>query len=488
MITTEDRRLAAGCLMGSYAGTDVPAWLLDLVREGLGAVLLFAQNVVDDDQLTAVCRQLRQARSDVVIAIDEEGGDVTRLDAGRGSDVPSPAAFGFVDDPTLTAGAYAALGGRLSGIGIDLDLAPCADINSNPRNPIIGVRSFGATADLVARHVVAAVDGFHRGGVAVAAKHFPGHGDTTSDTHHHMARVTASMAELDARELVPFAAAIGASVDAILTAHVVAEALDSEPASLSARWSDHLRGMGFDGVIITDALDMDAVARGRGVDGVADAAVGALRAGADLLCLGSNFDAAMTNAVIDLVVSGLGHGQLDRTMLEHSHKRIAALHPSPRPEPPVSDAAARRVADAAIVVDGPLPAGPYAVLECRPPGTMACFNVAWGLADSLREQGWPVALLTATDPLDAVSAAELEAAGNMPVLVVVRDAGTHRWQNAVIEAAAKVRPNNVVAVEFGWPGADRVGGVTYVVTHGAARSSAAAVLDRLGLPLEAREL
>jgi len=150
------------------------------------------------------------------------------------------------------------------------------------------------------------------GGVAVAAKHFPGHGDTTADTHHHMARVTASMAELSERELVPFAAAIDASVDAILTAHVVADALDTEPASLSARWSEHLRGMGFDGVIITDALDMDAVARGRGVDGVADAAVLALRAGADLLCLGSNFDAAMTNAVIGLVVAGIDHGQLDR--------------------------------------------------------------------------------------------------------------------------------------------------------------------------------
>jgi len=488
MITAEDRRLAAGCLMGSYAGTEVPNWLLDLVQEGLGAVLLFAQNVVHDDQLTAVCRRLRQARSDVVIAIDEEGGDVTRLDAARGSDVPSPAAFGFVDDRTLTAEAYAALGARLNGIGIDLDLAPCADINSNPRNPIIGVRSFGSTAELVARHVVAAVEGFHRGGVAVAAKHFPGHGDTTADTHHHMAHVTASMAELSERELVPFAAAIDSSVDAILTAHVIADALDTEPASLSARWSDHLRGMGFDGVIITDALDMDAVARGRGVDGVADAAVLALRAGADLLCLGSNFDAAMTNAVIGLVVAGLDRGQLDRTTLEHSRKRIAALHPSPRSAPTVSDSAARRVADAAIVVDGPLPTGPYAVLECRPPGNMACFNVSWGLADTLRAHGWPVALLTAADPLDAICAAELESAGDLPVLVVVRDAGTHQWQSTVIEAAANVRPNKVVAVEFGWPSANRLDGVTYVVTHGAARSSAVAVLDRLGVPLDAREL
>jgi hypothetical protein len=175
-------------------------------------------------------------------------------------------------------------------------------------------------------------------------------------------------------------------------------------------------------------------------------------------------------------------------MLEHSRKRIAALHPSPRPTRPVSHAAASRVADAALVVEGPLPMGPYVVLECRPPGNMACFNVTWGLADTLRAHGWPVALLTAADPAASICTAELDAAGNLPVLVVVRDAGTHQWQSAVIEAAAKARPNQVVAVEFGWPSADRVDGVTYVVTHGAARSSAVAVLDRLGLPLEAREL
>jgi len=488
MTATDDRRLAASCLLGSFTGTEAPAWLLDLVRDGLGGVLLFAQNVVDDAQVAGVCRQLRAARADVVIAIDEEGGDVTRLDAERGSDTPSPASFGFVDDTSLTADAYADLGSRIHSLGIDITLAPCADINSNALNPIIGVRSFGSTADVVARHVVAAVEGFHRGGVSVAAKHFPGHGHTTADTHHHIARVEASMAELTERELVPFAAAIEAGVDAILTAHVIADALDEAPASLSARWTEHLRTtMSFEGVIITDALDMDGVALGRGIVGVTDAAVRALQAGADLLCLGSNFDAAMTNAVIDRVATALDSGQLERTLLEHSCKRIGGLHQSRRPNPPTSNDAARRVAEAAIVVDGPLPNGPYTVLECRPPGNMACFNVTWGLADTLRERGWPVALLTARDRIDAICAAQLEAAADLPVLVVVRDAGMHEWQSRVIEAAAEARPNSVVAVEFGWPSAERVDGVVYVVTHGAARSSATAVLDRLGLPLDVRE-
>ncbi|MEY2400301.1 MAG: beta-N-acetylhexosaminidase, partial [Ilumatobacteraceae bacterium] len=325
-----DRQLAAGCLLGSFAGTQAPPWLLRAIRDGLGGVLLFAQNVVDDAQVAELCEQLREARADVVIAIDEEGGDVTRLDAARGSDTPSPAAFGFVDDVSLTADAYACLGRRVRGLGIDLTLAPCADINSNPRNPIIGVRSFGTTAGGVSRHVVASVEGFRSSGVSVCAKHFPGHGDTSADTHLGPARVSAPMTTLTERELAPFAAVIGAGVDAILTAHLVADALDIEPVSVSALWTQHLReAMGFGGVIITDALDMDAVADGRGINGVADAAVRALRAGADLLCLGSNFDEAMTSKVIDVVVAALDGARLNRPQLELSRARIVRLRRPP---------------------------------------------------------------------------------------------------------------------------------------------------------------
>ena len=145
------------------------------VRDGLGGVLLFAQNVVDDAQVAALCAQLRDARADVVIAIDEEGGDVTRLDAARRQRHAVPCRVRRSSTTSSsTTDAFTDLGHRLRSVGIDLTLAPCADINSNPRNPIIGVRSFGTTADVVARHVAAAIDGFHRGGVSVCAKHFPG--------------------------------------------------------------------------------------------------------------------------------------------------------------------------------------------------------------------------------------------------------------------------------------------------------------------------
>ena len=138
--------------------------------------------------------------------------------------------------------------------------------------------------------------------------------------------LTASMATLVKRELVPFAAAIEAGVDSILTAHVVAGAVDDAPVSVSRFWADHLRAMGFDGAIITDALDMDAVAEGRGIAGVADAAVRALGAGADFLCLGSNFDDSMTSMVIDRIVAAIDAGQLDRTELAtqpRPHRTVA---------------------------------------------------------------------------------------------------------------------------------------------------------------------
>jgi beta-N-acetylhexosaminidase len=484
MSTMDDRRLAAACMLGSFAGTQVPPWMLRAVRDGLGGVLLFAQNVVDDVQVKGLCDQLRDARADVVIAIDEEGGDVTRLDAARGSDTPSPAAFGYVDDTRLTADAYAALGRRVRNAGIDLTLAPCADINSNPHNPIIGVRSFGATADLVSRHVVAAIKGFQAGGISVCAKHFPGHGDTSADTHLGPARVSATMTTLTERELVPFGAAIDAGVDAILTAHLVADALDVVPVSISARWTEHLRtAMGFDGVIITDALDMDAVAEGRGIVGVADAAVRALMAGADFLCLGSNFDDAMTATVIDRVASALCDADIERDWLERSCERIAHLR-RPAPQRTGSnahlDGAALLVAERAIVVDGELPSGPFAIVECRPRGSMACFNVTWGLADLLRRRGWPTATIIESDPIASASAAALEMAGDMPIVLVVRDVCVHPWQAAVVDLLVAARPTSLVTVELGWPG-DRPSGIAAsVVTHGAARSSAQAVIDHLG--------
>jgi beta-N-acetylhexosaminidase len=283
-------------------------------------VLLFAQNVVDDAQVAGVCRQLRAARADVVIAIDEEGGDVTRLDAERGSDTPSPASFGFVDDTSLTADAYADLGSRIHGLGIDITLAPCADINSNALNPIIGVRSFGSTADVVARQVVAAIEGFHRGGVSVAAKHFPGHGDTTADSHHELPLVEHPPERLREVEWVPFKAAADAGVAAIMTAHVFVPALDEvRPATLSRRIVTDLlrRELPFDGVIFSDDLEMKAIASAYDVPA---AAVMAIEAGCDgaLICSGDHDTQA---AALEALVHAVEEERLPLSRVEDALRR-----------------------------------------------------------------------------------------------------------------------------------------------------------------------
>ena len=459
-----DGRLAAACVMASFDGTDVPRWLVERIDSGLGGVCLFAQNVVDDDQVAAMTAAL----SGAVIAIDEEGGDVTRLDASTGSETPCPAAFGLVDDPALTRSAFRSLGARLAGLGIDLVLAPCADINSNERNPIIGVRSFGATAGVASRHTVACIDGFHDGGVATCVKHFPGHGDTVADTHLGTARIDASFEEMEGRELRPFRAAIVAGVDAVLTAHIVASCVDDRPASLSRRWTGYLRDeLGYDGVVITDALDMGAVSG----NGVPAAAVDALIAGADFLCLGSNFDAAQTDAVVTAIVAALHDGRLDRSVLEQSAARIAKLRPHSRTAPPGDARPAGEVARRAVVVSGTVPTGLHTVIECRPQPSMASFNVTWGLARHLEMLGWQTRQITEASQVDPAQV------GAADVVIAVRDLDVHAWQRDVIDSLSSGR--RVVVVELGWPSPTPPAVAAYIVSHGAALSSTRAVAELL---------
>jgi beta-N-acetylhexosaminidase len=480
MTYDRDGRLAAACVMGSYDGADVPAWLLERITAGLGGVCLFAQNVVDDAQLTAATAELHAARPGVVLAIDEEGGDVTRLDAANGSATPAPAAFGAVDDVQLTRLAYRSLGSRVTALGIDLVLAPCADINSDERNPIIGVRSFGGTPDVVARHVVASITGFHDGGAGTCAKHFPGHGDTVADTHHGTATVEASLKAMHERELVPFRAAIDAGIDAMLTAHIIAGCVDDEPASVSRRWTELLRDhLEYDGVIITDALDMRAVAGDRGDRGVADTAVRALAAGADLLCLGSNFDAERTDLVVTTIAAAIADGRLDRDALERSATRIAKLrraHDAHLPRPAVELTVAADVARRAVDVTGVVPVGMCTVVECRPRPTMAAFNVTWGLARHLAELGWQSQAVGEHAEVDVTSTTGRD------VVVVVRDLDVHPWQRLVVDAVAS-SASSVVVVELGWPSTTPPPAAAYIVSHGAALASTRAVA-RL---LDARE-
>ena len=170
-------------LLPGFDGTVAPAWVLARLGEGLGGVCLFGQNIVDAAQLRELTAALRSANPIAVIAIDEEGGDVTRLFYDRGAPYPGNALLGRIDDPDLTERVARAVGEALVATGCTVAFAPDVDVNSNPDNPVIGVRSFGADPALAARHAAAWVRGLQSTGVAASAKHFPGHGDTATDSH-----------------------------------------------------------------------------------------------------------------------------------------------------------------------------------------------------------------------------------------------------------------------------------------------------------------
>ena len=186
---------------------------------------------------------------------------MTRVAYAEGSPYPGNAALGVVDDVALTQDVYAAIGGDLARLGINIDLAPCADVLVPGGSAVVGTRSFGSDPNLVARHVTAAVAGLQGAGVAACAKHFPGHGSTAADSHLTLATVSGTLAELRARDLPPFVAAIAAGSVAVMPGHLrVPELTGDLPATFSpAAVIGLLRGeLGFDGVVISDALEMQA--------------------------------------------------------------------------------------------------------------------------------------------------------------------------------------------------------------------------------------
>ncbi len=326
--TTEVARAVHGVLLPGFTGTEPPAWLVEAARDGLAGVVLFGHNTPDVATTATLTSRLRTLSPGLLVATDEEGGDVSRLEAATGSSLPGAAALGLVDDELLTEAAGEALGRLLAATGVDLDLAPVLDVDA-PGNPVIGVRAFGSSPGLVARHGVAFARGLHRGGAGACAKHFPGHGATTVDSHLELPVVEATLEELRRRDLAPFAAVLepdadgGPGLDALMTAHVVVPALGPAPASLEPAAVALARELGFDGPVITDALDMRAVSDGADVGEVA---VRAVEAGADLLCLGTTAgrdDEKLFRSALDALVAAVHGGRISLDRLAASAARTA---------------------------------------------------------------------------------------------------------------------------------------------------------------------
>ncbi len=286
------RQICGQLLVGGFDGDTLPASYAASLRAGLRAgAILFRRNVPDLQRTAALCEAIRDAAGEIppFVAVDQEGGRVARLPAPF-LKLPPARELGRTGDPGLVRRAAAAVGAELSALGFNLDFAPVLDVDSNPANPIIGDRAFGADAATVARFGVAFIEGLQSASVLACGKHFPGHGDTSVDSHLALPVVDHDRARLDAVELAPFRAAAKAGLATMMTAHVVCPALAPDvPATLSARiCTDLLRvEIGFGGVLFSDDLEMKAVADRFSVE---ESAVAAVRAGCDALLVCSRED------------------------------------------------------------------------------------------------------------------------------------------------------------------------------------------------------
>jgi beta-N-acetylhexosaminidase len=477
-VSAELERLATSCLFPGFEGLEAPDWILRELAAGLGGVILFSRNIRDEETTRRLTAGLRAESSNLLIGLDEEGGDVTRLELARGSSYPGANALGAVDDPELTRSVARSLGGDLARVGLDLELAPVADINSDPLNPVIGIRAFGDDPELVARHVVAFTQGLQEVGVAACAKHFPGHGATRVDSHVGLPVVDVDRETLLARELVPFRAAIAAGVQSIMTAHLVVPSIDSEPATLSAA---HLTGLmrdelGYDGVVITDALEMGAVADTVGME---ESAVRALAAGADALCLGARIDAGHVARLRAAIVTAVHDGRLSEERLHEAAARVARLQEWTSPVASGSGdgvglVAARRALRASGNVR--LARTPF-VVELLPEPGFAAGPASHDFAAMLerREPQTRSARLREGDPAES-AAAQI---GADQLVLVVHDPGRFEWV-AASASSILARTADAIVVDVGLPGwSAKLPVAGWLTTRGAGRVNYEAALELL---------
>jgi len=506
------RALVLRTLLPGFAGTELPEWVDALLRQGLGGVCVFGPNIRSRDQLRALTDAIRAANPDAVIAIDEEGGDVTRLYYDEGSPFPGNAVLGLLDDVERTEALAGRVGRELRRAGCTLDFAPDVDVNSNPDNPVIGVRSFGSNAADVARHSAAWVRGLQATGVAASAKHFPGHGDTAEDSHLALPVVDRSRAELAERELLPFAAAIAAGVRTIMTSHILLPQLDAEnPATLSAEVLGGLlrRDLGFDGLIVTDALDMVGAS---GTGGIPEAAARAIAAGCDLLCIGTDNTASQLAEIVEAVERAVAAGTLPEERLADAAARVVALarslpdadsggadrgsgpeHGGGSHGAPLADDAALadafRAGSAASVLGegeraalaagfGPVGDRPLALVRVDSHPNVAIGRAPWGPFAEL-EAGAPADW--AEVPVLAVAEGEPLVPAELPpdarVVVVGRAIHLYPWARDTVDEL-RCSGRDVLVVDMGWPGEDRR--YADIATFGASRSVGRALLSVLG--------
>jgi beta-N-acetylhexosaminidase len=307
----------------------------------LGGVILFAENVTGTEQTTRLVDGLQKASPNIplLITIDQEGGIITRLQSG--TNLPGNMAIGAIRDPMQAYNAGKVIGTELKALGINVNFGPVIDVNNNPDNPVIGVRSFGSNPEFVAKMGIETIKGQQSQNIIATAKHFPGHGDTVTDRHYGLPLITHSKERLQQVELYPFKQAIANGVDMIMTAHVQFPVFDDTkyisqkdgqeimvPATLSRKvLTDLLRNeMKYNGVIVTDALNMKAIADNFGRE---EAVIMAIHAGVDIALMPAQVNSLEMEQnlanVFHAVVNAVKEGRIEREEIDDSVERILAL-------------------------------------------------------------------------------------------------------------------------------------------------------------------
>ncbi|MFD1938916.1 glycoside hydrolase family 3 protein [Nonomuraea mangrovi] len=480
-------RLADSVVLPGFVGTTPPDWLRHRLSEGLAGVVLFSRNIAGPAQVAELTAALHADNPAALVGVDEESGEVTRLEVAKGSSRPGNYALGVVDDVALTEELARDLGRDLAAAGITIDFAPSADVNSNPGNPVIGLRAFGADPALVARHTRAFVRGLQATGVAACAKHFPGHGDTAVDSHHSVPVVAGDIEE----HLLPFRAAVEEGVRAIMTGHLLVPRYDDlRPATLSPHVLTALlrEELGFDGMIITDGIEMAAVS---GAHGVGGASAMAIAAGADAICVGGErSDEATAVEVRDAIAHAVLEGRLPEERLADAARRVtglgawsAATRAAQNGQGGANDdghavegeiglIAARRAVRVTRRTSAPilpLTVAPQ-VVEFAPEMNLAIDKgTPWGVGEPLSKllPGTTVNRLTAEESRAAVLENLLRSAADRPLVIVARDAHRYPWQSEAISHLLSARADAVV-VEMGLPERSDLGAV-HIATYGSAR-------------------
>jgi beta-N-acetylhexosaminidase len=336
------RRQIGRLLIAGFNGIEIPIELRSLAREfGLGGVILFARNIVEPEQVAELAFEAARLVPELPlwVSVDQEGGRVARLKSPF-TEWPPMATLGRSDDPALAARFARALAAELKAVGITLDYAPVLDIHTNPKNPVIGDRALAEKPDVVARLGSTIVRTLQDAGIAACGKHFPGHGDTSTDSHQELPLVEHPPDRLRAIEFVPFKAAIDAGVAAIMTAHVLVPALDdTRPATLSKRIVTTIlrEELHYDGIILSDDLEMKAIARDYAVP---TAAVEAIDAGCDglLICSGDvGTQAASLEALVHAVEEQrIRVSRIEDALARHQRAKERFLTASVAARPPAA--------------------------------------------------------------------------------------------------------------------------------------------------------